>query len=154
MGSRFPLPGRRSPVHSASAGLIAIRALVFIGIAVGGLSWSAWDADRADPDDGANIGLTLIVFLVHAVVAFIWGGIEDRHNLPLRPAATKWIAVGLLTGAVYIVHNQYGEPLNVVALLLDLPLVPIVASLVAGPALIGGLITSAISTKTTSALPS
>ena len=117
-----------------------LRVLVFVAIVVAGDAWAGWDAARADPEDGANIGLGLVIFAVDVLVAFAWGAFDGRRGLRSRALAGRWAVVGLVTGCFSSVYIQSGTgPLDVAVLLSDLVTVGLFeATLIAGAAIVGG----------------
>ncbi len=113
---------------------------MFAAIVLAGGAWASWDADRAEPGGGANIGLGLVIFAVEVVVAFVWGTIDGRRGLTLRWLAIRWAVVGVVTGGFASAYIQAGPwPLDVAVLLSDLISVGLFqVALVAGAAVIGG----------------
>jgi hypothetical protein len=123
-----------------------VRALVFIAMVLAGDAWAAWEAARADPDDGANIGLGLVVFAVNLLVAFAWGAFDRWRELRSGWLVARWAVVGLVTGCFAPVHLQSGTgPLDVMVLLSDFASVGLfLATLVAGAAVGGGTLAAGL----------
>lgn len=105
-----------------------------------------WDAVTAGPHEtdigGGLVGLGLVV-----LAALVWGALDGRRH-ELGHLAVTWLGAGLVTGAFVVVAiavegGDRGEVLVAMALL-----GPFMTAVVAGPAVIAGLLTSGLQHRT------
>lgn len=113
-----------------SSAFIAGWALFFLV----SVAWSSGDGD-------ANIGIGLLAFGLVALAAAVWGWYDGRR-LDFGALAVTWGLVGVLMGLIVPVFTALvDDELDARVLASDIVvLMPFIAGLVAGPALVAGAV--------------
>ena len=130
---------------------ILIRASAFIA---GWAAIYAVMASNASTGGGANIGAGLLAFALTAGASGVWGFLDGRR-MGIDRLAVIWAVTGVLMGVmvtVFIAVADGGLSWRVLAADM-LFLVPFIAMLMAGPAVLGGAVGVRTSGRRTRSAP-
>lgn len=103
-------------------------------------------AQVSEKDGGANIGIGLLMFALLIAAGGLWGAVDGARHAYAQVAVT-WVSVAVLMGLlvpVFIYLSESGASWRV--LMSDVVQVgPLIAALIAAPALLGGLLGRSVS---------
>ncbi|WP_338749720.1 hypothetical protein [Janibacter alittae] len=115
---------------------IAVRTVTVIGVHLG----LSWFVGLLDTSGGANIGAGLLTFVLLMVLSGL-GGLIDGRRVGVLSTVVIWVATAVLVAVAMIATFDPWPPDSGVVVSDLWEIGPFLTSLVAVPALIGGLLT-------------